>query len=264
MKRMRKEKNTNNCLNDTEIQKIYDAIEEDKIEEIRKLLKPDRNLENKQEYRYGIIEYAVILNRLEIVELLLQQDMVNTEDELLILIACSYNYKEMTELLIKYKVNINEINIDGSNALYMCVYNKNLELLKILVENGGNIEQVDNKGMNLLYYAVSENCYDIVSYLLEKGMDKYINDEKYLTLMMATHWNYIDIVKLLLENGANVKLKDELGNTALLDSIKNKNFNLIPLLLEHGSDLREKDKEGKEAVELLNEELKTINDIIKK
>ena len=69
------------------------------------------------------------------------------------------NYRFIKYLLKNKKINVNECNIDGKNALMFVCMNKsdNFKALKLLIHQGIKINTRDTLGKTALYYAVLNN-----------------------------------------------------------------------------------------------------------
>ena len=169
----------------------------------------------------------------------------------------------MEKLLVKFGCDVNEVDIYGRTPAYWAIQENNLECLKILYENGANFEIRSYKNSTLLSYAVGEGNIEIVKYLLEVGLKKYINDNIQPPLLLAVHWLHMDVIKLLIENGADLNIKDELGNTPLIDSIENGNYEITSLLLQYGANMNIQNKDGEYANELIDKKFKQIQKLLK-
>lgn len=98
------------------------------------------------------------------------------------------NIEYITEIL-KYNININNINKDGLAALHIACINRNIDIIKLLIK----YKYID---LN-----IQENKYKLTPIM-------YLTDNK-----------YIDIIKELINLGTNIELQDVNGNTILHHTI---------------------------------------------
>ena len=248
-------------FNENGLTLLHLAIENSDLAKLKELIKNGANINIRAEYNYSPIEYACMNNKIKEAEILLENG-VDIRNQDLLHIACSYGNTEMVKLLIQYGCDVNEVDIDGRVPAHWAIQENNLECLKILYDNGANFEIRSYKDSTILSYAVGEGNLEIVKYLLENGMTKYINDEVQPPLSLAVHWKYIDIIKLLLENNANVDIIDGLGNTVLIDSIINGNYEITKLLLQYRANIYIKSRSGQDAITLLKTKYEQIQEVL--
>ena len=71
--------------------------------------------------------------------------------------------------LLALGVDLNALNADGCNALWLACYNGSHELIERLIAAGINIDQQNGNGASALMYVSSNSKPDLVKLLLEKG-----------------------------------------------------------------------------------------------
>lgn len=85
---------------------------------------------------------------------------------------------------------------------------------------------------------------------IEKGSD--VNYQKgkegYTPLILASKEGKTEFVKILLDNNANIELKDNSGNTALIQAIANNHLDIANNLATHGAKFDVKNESGLSAI----------------
>ena len=137
--------------------------------------------------------------------------------------------KEVIEILINLKADINEINEDGQNSLHFLLKNEffSYEKLEIFLKKKVNINVVDYSNNFPLYYFLLNPLFDINSFklLIEYKVDlKILNNTKRFNSLLL----YCDNKKFDLENfkslflyDGDVNHQDSNGETVLHHAIKN-------------------------------------------
>ena len=126
------------------------------------------------------------------------------------------------ETLIKYlssgKVNVDDKNIFGSNALMAASETGNVELVRLLVEKyNANVNVKNNYGRTALMLA-DYSSHDIMEILLSHNADVNVRNligSTTLMLVAGCYDNYVKVIKLLISYGADVNAKDNEGKTAI-------------------------------------------------
>lgn len=249
-------------FDENELTPLHIAIQKSDIIKIKKLIGEGIDINARLEYGSSPIEYACLNNKMLEAEILLKNG-ANVKNQDLLHIACLNGNIEMLKILIGYGCDVNEVDIDGRLPAHLAIQTNHLECLKILYQSNAKFDIRSYKNSTIFSYAVGEGNIEIVKYLLEIGMSKYINDEIKPPLCLAVHWNYIDIIKLLLENNADINIKDGLGNTPLIDTIINGNYDTTMILLEYKANPYIKEKNGQNAIMLLRKQHKQIKELLK-
>ena len=125
----------------------------------------------------------------------------------------SYNgYEEIVKLLIKKRVDVNQVSEYGQNALFLASNQGHVEIVRLLIENGIYVNYIDpHTGQNALHFASINGSLEIVKLLIEKGID--INQKDFLeekALDCAIKNNHRQIVKFInsLQNNTNLIPED--------------------------------------------------------
>lgn len=207
---------------------IFEAIDDNDIEEVKKILRYGENV-NIRGIVYGgeyegltPLNMAYSLKRFEIVKLLLAYPKININlkdtygDTILYLVSKFYN-REIAKLVLENpKININVKGEYDNTPLHIACYYGNIELVKLLLarpEIDINSQSLSKK--TALINACISNNIEIVKLLLsrpeidvtlkvERNYSDKININKNINsinlLCCVCQMGYEEIVKLLLQN----------------------------------------------------------------
>ncbi|RMZ95691.1 fibronectin type 3 and ankyrin repeat domains 1 [Brachionus plicatilis] len=125
------------------------------------------------------LHYAVDGGNLDCIQYLLMDGLdVNIKDTTscwtpLIRAASVGASKDVAELLIKYKADINIVDKDNKNALMIAVINGNQPFVQCLVENGADLNITNEYGKTAYEMAVAMDRRRVVKYF-----DEYFEKQK--------------------------------------------------------------------------------------
>lgn len=252
------------------IEKLYEAIEDDDIEEIKKIV----NI------------YDVDINNTFLVK---EQSAMGAtfEGEYLKLTPLNFaiecNNLEAVSTIIKLGANIEyKTECKGYYGSYSftplmyCVnsYESTEKIVSLLIQNGVNINTKNRYGTTALMYAAYSHDSKCVDLLIKNKADINIKDKNKRNALiyscMNSDWGLYgslnpDVLKSLINAGANINEIDEEGNTALLYAIDVYNeafgwyddenddylvdaladtYKAIKLLIDNGSNVNIKNKNG--------------------
>ena len=166
------------------------------------------NINMQSQHAYDLLVFAIIRNRIEIIELLLERGL-----------------------------NANLQNKHGETALMYAVSNNRVEIAKLLIANGANVNAQDSAGGTALMGAVFKNSVEIAEFLIASGADvNLVNKNGYTALMGAVYLNSVKTVELLIANGADVSRVNKGGRTALMIA-KGEGYTEIQALLEKATNV---------------------------
>ena len=180
---------------------------------------------------------AIKNNDLETIKKLLKENPDLLHAEILpgswIKAAVSYENYELTEFFIKEGVDVNFVGgISESNAISDASEKGNLEIVKLLYDNGAKLE-TSNTLYNPLFAAIPDRHADVALFLIEKGIDYRAlyavgSIENCDAMEFAREWGCIEVFDFLKKKykqnplvDKNIKPKDELLN--ILETAKKDN-----------------------------------------
>lgn len=160
------------------------------------------------------------------------------------------------ELLIKYGLNINYINNDNKNYLFILYtslifneksnkedinyINKTKEIAKLLINNNININHLDNNNDNILYYV---NDKEVAELLINKGINIHNKNKNGENALFNI--NNKEMIELLMNKGIDVHNENNNGETALFYKISK---DKIDILLNNGLDINKLNKNNENAL----------------
>lgn len=192
----------------------------------------------------------------------------------MVMYAVATNQIDLLQWLTKHNANLELTMGTGDTALLMAINLGNKEIVELLIENKANLnqkkilninEETRNKihefsftplqgTINNMHYMYRLLNLDTLALIFKNGLDIYENTPliSLLSSDQFTEEEQYDLVKLLLDSGANPNMQDAYGNTPLLFafSLESK---FIRLLLDHGADPSLKDNDGLTALERITQ-----------
>ena len=137
--------------------------------------------------------------------------------------AAAKGHKEIVELLIANKADINITDLTGVNPLMKAAREGHIEIVRLLVANGADINASSPQGgTTALFFALQKlynpNNTKTANFLITNGANVNARNLRGATpLHMGL--DSIEIVNSLIEKGANVNAKDDDGSTPLHTSL---------------------------------------------
>eukprot|EP00833_Pecoramyces_ruminatium_P007239 jgi/Orpsp1_1/1181271/evm.model.c7180000076561.1 len=288
------------------------SIKNNKIDLIKYLLEQKIEFDNRDKYRKFPLFKTIRQNNeseelIEIVKLLLdyaekENIDVNIIENGYTLLTLSYelNYKNIFKnLVVRNKVNKNQIDGNGKTILYYAIDKEDIETIENLIIYDADINLEDNEGNTPIFYAVEKKNLSIIKLLNENGVKidiknkdgksllDYTNDSKireyllhigaYYDSNIALYYAIIEgnfkIVKDLLEKGKSLNL-DEInirGDSPLISVIKSGSFSqtekesIINLMIQNGTNVDLNDKRGNSPITyaIKNNNVEVVNILIK-
>ncbi|KNH08255.1 Ankyrin repeat [Candidatus Burkholderia brachyanthoides] len=141
----------------------------------------------------------------------------NTVDNIgtpLLLIAAREKSDKVGQLLADNpKTDLEKLDSAGENAMMLAALNGDATFVNLLIAKEA---EVNKKGWTPLHYAATNGHDDIVKILLDHSA--YIDAASpngTTPLMMAARGGHLSTCKLLLDEGADLRLKNQIGMTAV-------------------------------------------------
>eukprot|EP00943_MAST-04B_sp_MAST-4B-sp1_P006692 g6692.t1 len=160
--------------------------------------------------------------------------------------ACKMgNLKDVRAFIKNNSYDVNATDSFGQTALYIGVFNNNIELIELLVDNGADVDSIVTvTGETSLGVATRNNNTEIVNILIKKGacINRQIGESGDTVLHRATYKNYPGLLNLFLNNGGDVNVKNKRGYTPLHIAARNDHEHIARFLIENGAHVNATDK----------------------
>jgi uncharacterized protein len=137
----------------------------------------------------------------------------NTGAPLLVIAAREKSDKVARVLIDDPKIDLEKQDPAGENAMMMAALNDDAVLVNMLIAKDA---EVNKKGWSPLHYAATNGHDDVVKLLLDHSAYVDAGSPNGTTpLMMAARGGHLSTVKLLLDEGADLRVKNQIGMTAV-------------------------------------------------
>jgi ankyrin repeat protein len=189
-------------------------------------------------------------------------DIVDQNNETPLFHAVLKQKSQISEVLILFGMNLNSLDNYKRNVLFntMLLGTKNIDILKLMIKKKININQIDINGENIL----DEILY-ILDLQLQTPKQLLQMEGHYSLITKNTE--YLDLARVLIENGLDINKMDENGLTTLSKEVEKKNYEQIEFLINCGADVNKKNINGKTLLlnEVMkgNSNYKMINFLVK-
>lgn len=163
--------------------------------------------------------------------------------------AAAHCGHQMTCLLLLHRgARMEDVEVNGSAALWYAADGGHEGVVKALVQNGALIE-AGGEGTGTAVYATASNRHvGVVRYLLSAGSDVNSATRFGKTALRGAAMNGdLEMIELLVEKGAQIERGDEQGQTPLLRAAVSGKEEAVRLLLERGANIEARDKRGQTA-----------------
>jgi ankyrin repeat protein len=196
------------------------------------------------------IHEAVKAGDLETVKALLKEnpDLVFSEDKgthcwTPLHRAAAYGHKNLAELLLANKAEVNAKDNKGKTPLHWAADNGNEDVAELLLANKAEVSVKNNSGVTPLYLAALHCRMGIVKILLANKAEVNAGDN-WTPLHIAAKEGFKDVVELLLANKADVNSKDNEGGTPLHLAVQGDKKDVAELLLTNKAEVNQKNNAG--------------------
>jgi ankyrin repeat protein len=161
----------------------------------------------------------------------------------LLMVAITYQRKDIVEILLKAGVDVNAMPDDGKSVLIRAIKFNQTEIVELLIKSGIEVNVKDDEDATALQHAVDSKNADIVNLLLTMNPDLNAKGKRGYFPLFSAAFDY-DIAKALLDKGADVNNKTSDGETALFTAVALRSAKTVRLFLEHGADINVKAENG--------------------
>ena len=205
-------------VNEKHLVSIFAAIDSNNIEEFLNLLQnAPKNILNCQFDGQLAIHRSVQLNRIEILQIILQENKSNIAN-------------------LKCKTG-------GETIWHLAVKSKNLEILKILFENCRPTSEINKQKESVLDMVVKYDDLVLLKRFIDHGFKK-VN-------LFETTGNTIIFAELVTNiSSINIYATNELGQTLLHSACRRQNMALAKSLIADGFDVNQMDHEGRTPIHM--------------
>lgn len=235
--------------------KFYDAVYNNKLDEVIKALKEGANVNTEINGRTPLLILCGYGGYIDIAKVLIEHGAdVNYRkpgQETPLTYACMYGHLEIVELLLNAGADVNKQGgYNRTPLMYAAAYAdqpKFKKMLKLLLEKGADpnlkTEADDNALMEILWKEKVDP--EAVQLLIDHGLDIEFMSRKYYhvtALMRAANLGHFEAVKVLIEKGANISIRSKGNETALSNAIQSSKKNksqIIKYLIDHGADVND-------------------------
>jgi len=144
--------------------------------------------------------------------------------------------REMVQVLLGAKVDVNAKDEDGQTVLMMLNDKVTSEIVWDLVNAGAKVNLRDKDGDTALMSTAEENNLDALKALLDAGAKvDATNNHGVTALMKAASYGLVNNVRALIFAGADVNARDKDGRTALIFAKEATEPAVVRLLTAHGA-----------------------------
>ena len=243
------------------------VIENDSLDLVKHFISKGVDVNLIDGYKRTLLHNAVISNKFDIVEYLVNNEAINinAQDNSLytpLLYAVEKKHTDIAELLIKKSVEKdntdNALNIMGRSTnqnisidktpLYEASQNGSLDIVKLLEENGADLNKKASNGISPIDIAFQNDHLDIMKYLIEQGADINSTDNDGMSLIskaiVKKSKDSVDLVKYLIEKGAKINKQSNDGWTPLHEAVQAGNKKMVQLLIDHDAFVNAADTKG--------------------
>lgn len=168
------------------------------------------------------------------------------EERTLLHCACRNGSIDIVRELIKYKVNLEEVDKNRWSAIYYAVYFEHLEIVKELLNTGVDVNLKSANQANPLYLACKRGYVEICRELIKAGADvNQLGMDERSPIHVAFINQHFDVVRELIKAKANVhQYISASKNTLFHDVCRMGNYQLFRDLVDSGIDVTTKNSEG--------------------
>ena len=141
------------------------------------------------------------------------------------------------ETLLRYGVDVNAAEGDGTTALHWAVQADDSQMATALIKAGARVSQTNRLGVTPLSLAATNGSARVIDALLKAGASpNEASPEGETVLMTAARTGNAQAVGVLLEAGANVNARESWrGETALMWAAAEDHGEIVNVLTRHGA-----------------------------
>lgn len=189
-------------------------------------------------YLFNIFEHKGVEDTIKNIRFMIANDInlyPHGEDNLLIKVACRYNFHELIPVLIEKGIDINAQGHEGKTALMRAIIADPISSkgIDMLVDLGADINLADDKGNNAFYYAATESI--AACFLLAKRGAEINHQNKEgasgVIQLFAGGCRDDKVLSFLIKVGADLEMTDNTGKNALIWAAYHGRTNILDFML---------------------------------
>ena len=162
---------------------------------------------------------------------------------------------------IKNSTDLETRDSHGRTVLLVAVHLSDESSARLLLENGAHSNAMDNQAYDLITIAAVNNDVEMIALGLEFGADPSAITSPYdgTALIAAAHLGHVETVKILIAAGAPLDHVNNLGWTALIESIVlgdggESHTEILKLLVAGGANIELADRQGRTPIQLARQQ----------
>ncbi len=164
--------------------------------------------------------------------------------------AASVGDKDTAELLLANKAELDAKPTGGRTPLHVAALAGHTDLAELLLASKADVNAKDKDGLTPLHVLAGFNQYhdpkELAQLLLAKGAEvNAVCDGGFTPLHWAAVNHNKDVAEVLLANKAEVNAKDKTGSTPLHCAAASRNKEMVQLLLANKAEVNAKDTGGR-------------------
>jgi len=145
---------------------------------------------------------------------------------------------DIVKLFLEKGANVNYIDEGHGSALMSAAREGKTNVINFLLKEGANINAINNGQGNALMCAARHGQVETTKLLLNKGADvNAINNGQGSALMCAARHGHEDVAELLVKKGANVNAINNGQGSALMCAARHGQLDMLNFLLKEGANI---------------------------
>ena len=239
-----KDKYDQNLLTITWHAKMFSALEEGKLEDLKNYLRKGADINARNIHSSTALHFAASGPCLDVIKFVIDQKLdpnikdINGQSPLHI--AASHGRKNIVDFLVREAgVYVDDPDNSGKTSLHIAAENGHKDAVEILLKNNANTNTKDMIGYSPLHYAILNNQIDAAKIMLEKEVNVDINETMggFTPLHISAECGHLELVNFLLQNRAEVNARNDRDWTPLHAAAFNGHLEVVKLLLTKGANV---------------------------